>query len=39
MRSLSSNPEPLVELDLEDETGIGLLTMNRPPANTLSLEM
>lgn len=34
----SSNPS-LVQLDLHDETGVGILTMNRPPANTLSLEM
>jgi 3,2-trans-enoyl-CoA isomerase len=37
--SLSSSDRSLVQLDLQDDTGVGILTMNRPPANTLSLEM
>lgn len=39
MRTLTSSDQGLVQVDLEDETGVGILTMNRPPANTLSLEM
>jgi Delta3-Delta2-enoyl-CoA isomerase len=40
IRSLSSKSDnSLVQLDFHDEIGVGVLTMNRPPANTLSLEM
>ena len=40
IRSLSSTSDTsLVQLEMQDDTGVGILTMNRPPANTLSLEM
>ncbi len=40
MRTISTNNgTSIVQVDLEDETGVGILTMNQPPANTLSLEM
>lgn len=35
----ASSAAALVHLDVNEETGIGTLTMSRPPANTLSLEM
>lgn len=37
--SSSSDKDALVQIDLEVETGIATVAMNRPPANSLSLEL
>ncbi|KAL7533765.1 hypothetical protein ACHAXR_005440 [Thalassiosira sp. AJA248-18] len=37
--SSSSSPDDLVLSNIDEDAGIALLTMNRPPANSLSLEM
>jgi len=31
--------QQLVQTDIDEEKGVATLTLNRPPANTLSLEM
>lgn len=35
----SASANELVKLDLDVDTGIAVATLNRPPANSLSLEM
>lgn len=37
--SSSSSPDDLVLSNMDEHSGVAVLTMNRPPANSLSLEM
>lgn len=38
-RSLSASATTLVNLEVNDKSGIATLTMNRPPVNCFSLEL
>lgn len=39
MRCLSSGATNLVNVDVNDKTGIAVVTLNRPPVNSLNLEL
>jgi len=39
MRCLSSGVSNLVNVDMNEKTGIAVVTLNRPPVNSLNLEM
>jgi hypothetical protein len=38
-RTFSSSSEDWVQTNIDEETGIAIVTLNRPPANSLSMEM
>lgn len=39
VRCISSGATKLVEVDVNDKTGIAIVTLNRPPVNSLNLEL
>lgn len=39
IRCLSSGASNLVNVDVNDKTGIAVVTLNRPPVNSLNLEL
>lgn len=39
VRCLSSAATSLVNVDVNDKTGIAVVTLNRPPVNSLNLEL
>lgn len=39
IRCLSSGAKNLVNVDMNDKTGIAVVTLNRPPVNSLNLEL